>query len=126
MGTDELLALICVGGPIVAAALRALWHAAYTRGEAAGKKYALQMPHFEPKVVHYNAQPVRVVRRVDYDLLLQYEGDERFKQHMIAQLMEKMTEELWHHAKVEEIFDARNFQQVFRATIMLAIREGWK
>lgn len=84
------------------------------------------MPLFEPRVICYNAQPVRVERRVGYDLLRQYEGDERFKQHMIAQLMEKMTEELWHYVKVEEIFDARNFQQVFRATIMLAIREGWK
>lgn len=126
MGTDQLLALIFVGGTIVAAALRALWYAAYTRGEAAGKKYALQMPLFEPRVIHYNAQPVRVERRVDYDLLRQHEGDERFKQHMIAQLMERMTEELWHRVKVEEIFDARNYQQVFRATIMLAIREGWK
>lgn len=125
MGTDILLAIIFVGGPIAAIALYALWSGAYEKGFAKGKRYALAFtPLPGPRVIRYNAQPVRVERRLDYMELRMMEEDPRLKEHVIAELMAAMTRELWRHAKIEEIFDAPSCQQVFRATIMLARREG--
>lgn len=125
MGTDQLLALIFVGGPMLAIAIWTIWKRAYEKGYAVGKKYACAfMPIPGPRVIRYNAYPVRAERRLDYIELRQMESDERLKEHVIAQLMDEMTRELWKHAKIEEIFDARNCQEVFQATIMLAKREG--